>query len=93
VKFDKSSGAISSSNLEVLHEHIKAGVDHLTYQGLLCVIADACDLIARGNDLVIFIGTTRERDALLLTVKSEAGKARAGGASLAELSHDAERLV
>jgi len=93
VKLDTKTDKLADSNLEVVREHIKAGIDHITYQGLLCALADALDCISRGDDMWISIGATKERDAFLLTVKSPKGKARAGGISLAELSHDAERLV
>jgi len=93
VKLEKQNDKLGDHNLQIVREHIKAGIDHLTYQGLLCVLADALDCISRGDDLWISIGATKERDAYLLTVRTPAGKARAGGLSLVELSKDAEKLV
>jgi hypothetical protein len=93
VKLDKNTQKLGDHNLQVVREHIKAGIDHITYQGILCALADAFDEMAKGTDLWIAIGLTKDRDAFLLTVKSPDGKARAGGLTLAELSKDAEKLV
>jgi len=93
VKFDETKFEFSKSNLASMRESIKAGQAHIAYQGILCVLADVLDIAANGGDCFATIGLTKNRDAMLLTVKDGSRKAYAGGFSLLEISKDAEKLI
>lgn len=93
MKFDKHDTKLGTNNLRAVQEHLKAGSAGTIYQGALCVIADAIDRAVGGADTYVVIGLTKDRSALLLTVREGASVARAGGATFADISLDAERLL
>jgi len=93
VKVEQRNERLLDHNLATVREHTVAGIAHISYQGLLCVIADVLDTAVRDGDCFLTLGVTKANDALLLTVRQGNGRAYAGGVNLTELSKDAEKLL
>ena len=60
---------------------------------LLHVLADACDEAASGQDIYITLGTTKRKDALLLTVSWDGDKTMLSGVTLLDLASQAGTLL
>lgn len=78
------------AHLEEIIKPIKNGPEHL---GLLLLIADMFDAIARGENWYMVIGSTKMNDAFSITLKNDDDAEYAFGTSLADISLKAYSLL
>lgn len=92
-KTSKASPQLHTANLETLRK-LTGPVDKMDSQfGLLLLIADMMDEIAKGRNMYMVIGSTQNGSAFSVTVKGEDAPAPMYGAWLGDLGTQALDLL
>jgi len=91
-KFTKSE-TIQPECEASFEQQLKTSVGQAEYQGLVRLITQVLDAAASGTDINMRIGTTKSRDALILTIYQDDEKLYATGSTWASFLESAKSLL
>lgn len=93
MKLNTKKDALLPSSVDNLMEDLKSKEGISRYRDLLIVLADALDMAAKGEDIFVTLGSTRKRDALVLTITYQGDKTFVPGVNLQALADLCSNLL
>jgi hypothetical protein len=93
MKFDSKNQTMTPDNLVQINGLLAGLKTNFPLAPLLLLMAEVCDRAINGTDTYVILGLTKDRSALLFTIREGANVARAAGPDLLGVAADAERLL